>query len=373
MITKLAATAVASRYLSGQSFQKEAIAREIGFDPEEVQACIQGGFGSYEEFLRSIIPGLSTISSCLQCRQSFQSNGEDSHCLGCLRDVAVRGIKYLLKNDYSMLPDDMAGRPKWRWIVDRSSELWGCSYKAFVLREFGIVLPISKQKVRRKKYGLQIKSVRWELPKQDNTLPAWPKLGDMTLPVRNKLVEANIRLVWHYARKFSTRFQLRKMDIEDVVQAGMEGLMRAVEKFDPAMGYKFSTYAVWWIRQKIQRAYLEENFSCKLPARYDLRKDECHVTVVTSLDSASSLMEAYLDTASYDNRFDKSEWLETLHNMGASRQAIDLFCDATFQERALPELAVTYNLSLEEVKQLYLSVAERLQAAFVQERGLLKS
>jgi RNA polymerase sigma factor (sigma-70 family) len=288
--------------------------------------------------------------------------------------VAKRGIRYLMQNDHPVRPDDLLKKPKWCWIVERSKELWGCTYLDFILREFGLVIPIARSRVKRRKPSPKIRSVKLETPKppEEAEIP-WPRLGDMTLEIRNKLVEKNVPLVWFYARKFIVKFQLRKMDLDDVVQAGIEGLMRAVEKFDVDKGYKFSTYAIWWIRQKIQRAYLEENFACKLPARYDVRSDEYNITVVTSLDSAASLMEAHLATASYEEGFAKVEALDLLTGLGVSQTAVEIFHEAAINCRTLPELAETYNLPVDEVKKLYRDVAERLEATFIRERGLLES
>jgi RNA polymerase sigma factor (sigma-70 family) len=375
VIAELAA-AVASRYLNGLSFHQVEVAQDLGFDAEDLQRRIQGSFGSYELFLRSIIPGMSSIGQCEMCVQPFQANPgtEDTHCASCLLEVATRGIKYLAAHGHSVRPEALLKKPNWKWIVERSEELWDCTYRDLVLRELGLVLPIPKNKVKRKRPAPKIRSERLEPTKvpEKADIP-FPKLGELTIEKRNRLVEQNIPLVWFYARKFVLKFQLRKMELEDVVQAGLEGLMRAVEKFDVEKGYKFSTYAIWWIRQKIQRAYLEENFACKLPARYNVHDDEYNVTVVTSLDSAASLMEAYLATASYEEGFDKVEALELLNSLEVPPLALDIFREAVLDGRTLPELAETYNLPVDEVRELYRDVADKLEETFIQERGLLES
>lgn len=370
------ASAVASRYLDGLSFHQVEVAQDLGFDVEDLQRRIQGSFGSYELFLRSIIPGMSNIGQCELCEKPFQvkPDTEDQHCAPCLLDVATRGIKYLTQHGHSARPETLLKMPKWAWIVERSEELWGCTYRDLVLRELGLILPIPKDKVKRKPPAPKIRGQRFDPPKskEKSDIP-FPKLGELTIEKRNRLVEQNIPLVWFYARKFVLKFPLRKMDLEDVVQAGLEGLMRAVEKFDVEKGYKFSTYAIWWIRQKIQRAYLEENFACKLPARYNVHDDEYNVTVVTSLDAAASLMEAYLATASYEEGFDKVEALELLNSLEVPPLALDIFREAVLNGRTLPELAETYNLPVDEVRELYRDVADKLEETFIQERGLLES
>ena len=69
---------------------------------------------------------------------------------------------------------------------------------------------------------------------------------------RDRFVRANLRLVVSYVSKKCTRL-CRILETEDLIQAGNQGLITAVERFDPARGYKFSTYAYWWIRQAIGR------------------------------------------------------------------------------------------------------------------------
>jgi len=68
------------------------------------------------------------------------------------------------------------------------------------------------------------------------------------------LMNCNLRLVVHVAKRYTSRLKCNGMDIMDLVQEGAIGLHRAAELFDGAKGYKFSTYAYWWIRQAITRA-----------------------------------------------------------------------------------------------------------------------
>jgi RNA polymerase primary sigma factor len=74
---------------------------------------------------------------------------------------------------------------------------------------------------------------------------------------KERMVKANLRLVVMISRKYSNKNPNSGVTIEDLVQEGSIGLMRAVEKYDPTRGYKFSTYAFWWIKQGITR-YLHQ-------------------------------------------------------------------------------------------------------------------
>jgi RNA polymerase primary sigma factor len=113
-------------------------------------------------------------------------------------------------------------------------------------------------------YGRRIARMR-ELQELERPLTdAEQRLVRSGLRARERFMQCNLQLVVHVAKKYENR-KRKSLEIMDLIQEGNIGLARAVELFDSSRGYKFSTYAYWWIKQGIQRALSQNDAMIRLP------------------------------------------------------------------------------------------------------------
>ena len=171
-----------------------------------------------------------------------------------------------------------------------------------------------------KKYLKKISSVAVLTAKEESELGKKIKAGDEN--ARKKLIQSNLRLVASIARKYSGY----GLSFQDLIQEGSTGLITAVEKFDFSLGYKFSTYATWWIKQSIYKAVSEQSYSMKIPvyvqeivSKYKKMKKEAEEKsgeIIPSEEMARKLNIPSNKLENYLEAFNKAVSIDAEYNSG---------------------------------------------------------
>lgn len=167
---------------------------------------------------------------------------------------------------------------------------------------------------------------------------------------RNRMVESNLRLVVKIARHYNRR----GLPFLDLIEEGNLGLMHAIEKFDPERGFRFSTYATWWIRQTIERAIMNQSRTIRLPIHvvkelnsylraarkltqkldHEATCEEIAEMVDKPIDEIKRILDLNKDTTSIDNPVaqDSDKSLVDIIADENHQDPVDLLSDSDLQE-----------------------------------------
>ncbi|AFY56529.1 RNA polymerase sigma factor, cyanobacterial RpoD-like family [Rivularia sp. PCC 7116] len=241
------------------------------------------------------------------------------------------------------------------------------------------------QRVKQLMELLQVKEDLTEKSSSEPSLSTWANAVEMTPTqlqetldngeiARQKMIEANLRLVVAIAKKY----QHRNLEFVDLIQEGTLGLQRGVEKFDPDKGYKFSTYAYWWIRQAITRALDQKSRSIRLPihvcqtlkkikkARRDLTQQLGRNPTISEISSHVSLKPAQIQDylhmsrqpVSLDLRVGEGQDTELQDLLEDTNSSIDDYVNSQSLKECLDEMLVELTPQQREVVNLHFGLSD---------------
>ena len=222
-------------------------------------------------------------------------------------------------------------------------------------------------------YLRKINSIKSLEANEEKELALKAKNGDVD--AKRQLVQANLKLVLTIARK---AIHVSRLPITDLVQEGNLGLMIAAEKFNPELGYRFSTYATWWIKQAMFKAISEQSYCMKIPvyiqetlSKFSKVKSEMERSYncqVTNNDVAKKMniepekidtyLSAYTSTVSIEGSFDGKN--------GSELSVADVVAD----ESASVEECIEFEDLKTEIASVVATLKEREQAVIKMRFGL---
>ena len=210
------------------------------------------------------------LTSVKEMEKVENSEGETNNLKSDSEKVSLDNSEYSLTDEEAKNLSNIKIGPKGTYTED--------SIRVY-LQEIGrirLLRPDEEIELARKIADLlQLEELATQFESEKGYFPSvreWAELIDMPLSkfrrrlllgrrAKEKMVQSNLRLVVSIAKKYMNR----GLSFQDLIQEGSLGLIRAAEKFDHEKGYKFSTYATWWIRQAITRAIADQSRTIRLP------------------------------------------------------------------------------------------------------------